>query len=199
MIFKNRVKNSKEYYSNVILNKYSNYINKNIQLARPVMGDIIMNCEGKKMLVFGLGYDSELWYNVTNKNTFFIEDNKTYISLNQNINSNNIIYHEYKNITVKKSFYLNDNKIENYTIPEQLLKHAPFDIILIDGPNGSNDDAPGRLLPIFWSKRYLSKEGTIVYIDDSSRNLEKKCINKYLMNNPKTYFNERLGTMKILI
>ena len=33
------------------------------------------------MLVFGLGYDSKMWYN-GNKNTYFIESNDEYISLN---------------------------------------------------------------------------------------------------------------------
>ena len=151
------------------------------------------------MLVFGLGYDSELWYNATNKNTFFIENNKQYIELNNNINSNNIIYHEYKNITVKNSFQLTEDKIKNYEIPNKILELAPFDIILIDGPNGFNDECPGRLLPIFWSKTHLSKKGTIIYIDDINRKLENKCVNKFLMGKPKSYFKERDGTMKIIM
>jgi hypothetical protein len=151
------------------------------------------------MLVFGLVYDSELWYNATNKNTFFIENNQKYIDLNKNIDSNNIVYHKYDGINVKNSFNLTDNQINSYKIPQQILKNAPYDIILIDGPNGFDDNCPGRLLPIFWSKKYFSKSSTIIYVDDASRTLEKKCINKYFINKPKTYFKDRLGTIKIIV
>jgi len=194
-----RIKCSNEYYSNIIKEQYTEFINKNIQLATDVIIDILTNCKNKKMLVFGLGYDSELWYNATNKNTFFIENNQKYIDLNKNIDSNNIVYHKYDGITVKNSFNLTDTQINSYKIPQQILKNAPYDIILIDGPNGFDDNCPGRLLPIFWSKKYFSKSSTIIYVDDASRTLEKKCINKYFINNPKTYFKDRLGTMKIIL
>jgi hypothetical protein len=185
--FHGRIKNSNEYF------------HSNIQLAKSVIKDIFLNCENKKMLVFGLGYDSELWYNATNKNTFFIENNQQYIDLNKNIDSNNIIYHKYDNITVKNSLQLTENQIKNFKIPNKILELAPFDIILIDGPNGFDEQCPGRLLPIFWSKTYLSKKETIIYIDDATRKLENKCINKYLLGKPKSYFNEREGTMKVII
>ena len=192
-----RIELSNKYYDDIIINIYKQYINTNIQLDSKVIRDILVNCENKKMLVFGLGYDSELWYNATNKNTFFIENNKKYIDLNKNINSDNIIFYSYSNITVKSSFKLTDNQIENYSIPQQLLDNAPYDIILIDGPNGFDDNCPGRLLPIFWSSKYFSKKTTVIYIDDATRPLEKKCINKYFLNKPKTYFTNRLGTIKI--
>lgn len=194
-----RITNSKEYHSNIYRTKYKQFISNKIQLDTNVIDDILINSENKKMLVFGLGYDSELWYNLTNKNTFFVEDNKTYIDLNKNIDSNNIIFHTYSNINVKNSLKLTNEQINNYVIPEKLIDNGPYDIILIDGPNGMNDGCPGRLLPIFWSKKYLSKKGTIIYVDDSSRNLERKCINKYFIGSPKYYFNYRLGTMKIIV
>ena len=194
-----RIELSNEYYADIIINIYKQYINTNIQLDSKVIRDILVNCENKKMLVFGLRYDSELWYNATNKNTFFIENNKKYIDLNKNINSNNVIFYSYSNINVKSCFKLTDNQIEHYPIPQKILDNAPYDIILIDGPNGFDDNCPGRLLPIYWSSKYLSKKSTIIYIDDATRQLEKKCINKYFLNKPKTYFTNRLGTIKINI
>lgn len=198
---KNRIISSTNYYSNILLNNYKSYINKNIQLSNIVIKDILINTvdNNKKMLVFGLGYDSELWYKITNKNTYFIENKKEYIDLNKNIDSNNIVYHKYDNIKVKTSLNLTEKQINNFEIPKKILDLAPFDIILIDGPNGFNDDCPGRLLPIYWSKKYLSKEGTIIYIDDVNRHLEKKCTNKYFIRNTKVYFSDRLGTIKITI
>lgn len=202
MLFENRVKFAKEYLNKFNLNKYSNVLNPNIQLDTEVIKDILLNVDGKnkKMLVFGLGYDSELWYNLTNKNTLFIENNYEYIKLNKNINSNNIIYYDYKNITVEKSLKnINKQFIDSFSIPQKILDNAPYDIILIDGPAGFNSECPGRLLPCYWSKNYLSKENTLIYVDDANRPLEHKCINKMFSNKMKTYFKQRNGTMKIIM
>ena len=199
LIFENRVNNSMKYLEKCISDKYGKFINSNIQISKFVINDILLEHynKNKKTLVFGLGYDSELWYNATNKNTYFIENNQQYIDLNKNINNNNIIYHQYKDITVKTSLNITDDKINMFKIPQKLLELAPFDIILVDGPSGYEDKCPGRLLPLYWSKKYLSKKGTIVYVDDATRVLEKKCINKYFIDNKKVYFKDRLGTMKI--
>jgi hypothetical protein len=197
MFFENRVKASNNYLA---LHKYSRFIHPNIQLSKDVIHDILgINCENKKMLVFGLGYDSELWYNFANQNVFFIEHNKEYINLNKNIPSKNIAFYSYSGISVKKSYHLTKEQIDAFKLPQSIIENAPYDIILIDGPNGSDIRCPGRLLPIFWSKKYLSKQGTIIYVDDVNRDLEKKCVNKYFANNKKTYFSDRLGTMKIYV
>lgn len=199
MIFNNRINNTNKYIEKYTSDKYGKFINSNIQISKFVINDIILEADNqnKKMLVFGLGYDSELWYNLTNKNTYFVEDNKYYIDLNKNINKDNIIFYEYNDINVENSFKLSPQQIKNFKVPEKLLEFAPFDIILIDGPNGSHSKGPGRLLPIYWSKEYLSHNKTIIYIDDATRNLEKKCINTYFINNTKQFFNHRLGTIKI--
>ena len=199
MIFKNRVNNSINYIEKYVSDKYGMFINSNIQLSKLVINDIILETENqnKKMLVFGLGYDSELWYSLTNKNTYFIEDNKSYIDLNKNINNDNIIPYEYKGISVKTTFKLTQEQIDNFIVPKKLLELAPFDIILIDGPTGFNKNCPGRFLPIYWSKKFLSHDKTIIYIDDAKRYLEKKCINHIFLDNFKIFFSDRLGTMKI--
>lgn len=177
----------------------NNYYNKRIQTDTIVINDIANEVyeKNKKMLVFGLGYDSNIWYNLTNKNTFFVENNEEYIQKNKDINTSNIIRYNYKGITVKTSFNMTDTQISSFIIPEELIKNAPYDIIYIDGPNGHLENKPGRLLPIFWSITSLSKPGSIVYIDDCKRPLETMCINKYFNNCRKTMFNVRDGCMKI--
>lgn len=182
------------------------FYNNSIQIHISVINDIIDECFNKnlKILVFGLGYDSLLWHNITNNNTWFVEDNQTYIDLNKDIPQSNIIKYNYKNInkksiTVEDSFNISDEIIHSYKIPEKLLQLAPFDIIIIDGPAGYSGNRPGRLLPIYWSKYYLTKSGSIIYIDDSNRKLEKHCINKYLINNKIKHFPDRAGCDKILI
>ena len=173
------------------------YYNKNIQIDKKVINDIFLNISSDtKMLVFGLGYDSKMWFEGNNQNTFFVENKDEYIKLNENdISSNNIIKYNY-NITCKNSFLLNDEDINKFTIPDRILELAPFDIILIDGPEGYHDSKPGRLLPCYWST-LLSKPGTLIYIDDSNRKLESYCIKKYFNDKVKETFKERNGCTKI--
>ena len=173
------------------------YYNSNIQLDKNVIDDIFHNFNLEtKMLVFGLGYDSKMWFE-GNPNTYFIEDNDKYIELNKDIPSENIIKYDYQNINVLNSFLLNIKQISNYKIPERILQHAPYDIILIDGPMGDKSNKPGRLLPCFWATK-LSKKGTLIYIDDSLRKLESYCIRSLFKNNKKTIFPNRNQCTKII-
>jgi hypothetical protein len=75
---------------------------------------------------------------------------------------------------------MTEQEIEKYSIPKELLQNAPYDLIIVDGPTGFNDVVPGRLLPIYWSSKYLSKKGTMIYVDDAERKLENHCIKKFL-------------------
>jgi hypothetical protein len=176
------------------------YYTNSIQIHTDVIGDIIDTCLHKnlKVLVFGLGYDSNLWYNLSDNNTFFVEDNQDYIDLNKDIPQSNIVKYKYKT-TVEQSFDISDEEILVHSIPEELLKLGPFDIIIIDGPAGYAGNRPGRLLPIYWSKTYLSKPGTIIYIDDCKRRLEKHCIDRFLIDYRIKHFQERSGCDKFII
>jgi hypothetical protein len=176
------------------------YYDKRIQTNILIINDIANEIyeKDKKMLIFGLGYDSNLWYNLTNKNIFFIENNQEYIKINKNISKENIIIYDYNGITVKTSFTMTDKEINSFMIPDEIIKNAPYDIIYIDGPPGYRENNPGRLLPIYWSSTVLSKPGSIVYIDDCKRPLESMCINRYFNNNKQEIFNIRDGCIKII-
>jgi hypothetical protein len=116
-----RIKHSNNY----LINHYNKFMNSNIQLTKTVISDILLCCQNKKLLVFGLGYDSELWYNATNKNTYFVENNQEYIDLNKNIDSNNIIYYEYKGITVESSLKSSDTSSHKLADPKQTRAPRP--------------------------------------------------------------------------
>jgi hypothetical protein len=172
------------------------YYNSNIQIHLEVIQDVFANItSNSKMLVFGLGYDSKMWYEATSKNTFFVENNDLYIQLNKDISSNNIIKYDYKT-TCSESTTLSNDIIHSFKIPEKLLNEAPFDIIIIDGPEGWGPTTPGRLIPCYWSTM-LSKPGTIIYVDDSSRALENFCVQKYFKDYSKQVFTERESCTKI--
>lgn len=176
-----------------------NYYNSNIQIDKDVVDDVFSNFRNDtKMLVFGLGYDSRMWYEGNNKNTYFVENKREYIELNKNyIAMDNIIQYDY-NTLVETSKNLTDNEIIKYELNDKLKQLAPFDIIIIDGPEGYNNKTPGRLIPFYWST-LLSKTGTIIYIDDANRKLENYCINKFFSNKKKKEFIKRDKCVKIII
>lgn len=177
------------------------YYNSNIQLHISVIKDIIQEClnNSKKMLVFGLGNDSDIWSNLTNNNTYFVESEESFIQLCKSIDQEKIIKHNFSGISVKDSFDISDKILDSFEKPDVLLKLSPFDIILIDGPNGFSDTSPGRLLPIYWSKKYLSKKGTVIYVDDCNRKLESYAIDKYLIESKTYHFSARNGCDKFII
>jgi hypothetical protein len=175
------------------------FYNSNIQLDKKVINDVFSNFKtDTKLLVFGLGYDSKMWYEGNNKNTYFVENKKEYIDLNINdIPIDNIIQYNYDTL-VSTSLNLTDKDIIKYEVNNKLKSLAPFDIIIIDGPEGYNNNSPGRLIPCYWST-LLSKKGTIIYIDDANRKLENYCINKYFSKNQMNCFIERNKCIKITI
>jgi hypothetical protein len=175
------------------------YYTTKIQIHERVIKDVFKNIkEDSKMLVFGLGYDSKMWYEGCNKNVFFVENNDKYIELNiKKIPLDNIIKYDYKT-TCASSEHLTDNEITGFIIPQKIEERGPYDIIIIDGPEGYTPEKPGRLIPIYWATK-LTKPGTLIYIDDSKRPLENRCIQKYFADYEKTYFDEREGTTKIFI
>jgi len=175
------------------------FYNSNIQLCKNVIDDVFSNfTTDTKLLVFGLGYDSRMWYEGNNKNTYFVENKTEYIELNKNnIPLDNIIQYDY-NTLVETSVNLTDNDIIKYDLHDKLKKLAPFDIIIIDGPEGYDNTKPGRLIPCYWST-LLSKKGTIIYIDDANRKLEKYCINKFFFNKEMTEFTERDKCVKVIM
>jgi 16S rRNA G966 N2-methylase RsmD len=179
------------------------YYNENIQLSKEVINDIEQEIKKKKdckMLVWGLGYDSDMWWNLTNKNTYFVESKDEYIEMNKSINSNNINKYDYGNINVKISLMIPDKMIEINKIPETIEKLGPFDIILVDGPYGNSLTGKGRLLPIYWSINKLSKSNTLIYIDDVNRDLEDMCVKKYCkQENIVKKYETRKGTIKYLV
>lgn len=142
------------------------YYNTNIQLHKEVINDIFNNfTQTTKFLVFGLGYDSKMWYN-GNPNTFFVEDKDEFIDINKNdIPMQNIIKYNY-NISIKDSYSMTLSDLEKFIPPHNLIEKGPFDIILIDGPEGYTLQKPGRIILMYWTSTFLSKPSTKIYVDD---------------------------------
>jgi len=183
-------------------NSLMEYYSAQIQLSKDVIEDIFQQFKTEtKMLVFGLGHDSRMWYEGNHKNTFFIEHALSYIDLNKAfIPTDRLVHYKYDGISVGTSRSMTDAQLDAFSIPPEILREGPFDIVLIDGPTGYQPNLPGRLLPCHWAARRLSKKGTIVYVDDSSRPLERYCIEKYFKKEQIQHvFTDRLQCTKILL
>jgi len=63
-------------------------------------------------------------------------------------------------------YNITTEKIIKYKIPAKLLENAPFDVVLVDAPQGF---ITGRLLPTFWTVNNLTKPGSIMYMHDTNR------------------------------
>ena len=175
------------------------YYNANIQLDKKVIDDVFASLpQGGKLLVFGLGHDSRMWYEGAKKNAFFVEDKDYYIGLTTKyVPSDHVIKYTYTT-TCATTTALTDEQIRAFEIPEQLLREAPFDVIIIDGPEGYSREKPGRLIPSYWST-LLSKPGTVIYIDDTIRPIEQYCLKKFFADKIKIEFTERSKCTKLTI
>ena len=71
---------------------------------------------------------------------------------------------------------------KEFPVPMHLVQEGPFDIIIIDGPEGNDLIAPGRLLPIHWAAKDILRSPTsssLIFVDDANREMEFKAVNLY--------------------
>ena len=153
----------------------------------------------KKLLVFSLAYDAALWDSMTTGNTYFVEDKEENIAISDTIDPKRIIRCDYGSITVARSFTMTGQEVDAIPIPSSLLMEAPFDVIFVNGPLSYNASCPGRLLPLLWSRTLLAASGTVVYVDDSDRQLESLCIEQFYCDCDQKRLAVRGGCMRIVI
>jgi glucuronoxylan 4-O-methyltransferase len=131
-------------------------------------------------LVFGLGNDSIFWHEV-NKNgrTVFVEDDvvwfdsitKKYPHLESYLVSYGTKAKEWKDL-------INHPEKLGLALPSSVTK-TQWDVILVDGPAGYTSETPGRMKSIYEASR-LVKNGGIIFIHDSERDIERSYGEKYL-------------------
>jgi hypothetical protein len=179
-----------------LIYKHLIYENNIILLNKDLVLDICNNIgNNKKMLVFGLGFESKMWYEKNGKNTYFVEDKDEKINkFEGEIPAENIIKYEYKTCC-ETCGLLKSKQIKEFKLPEELLSLTPFDVIVIDGPENYHSrryikkyaKKPGRLIPCYWSS-LLNKSGSIVYVNHSELVLEDYFIKRFFNDNVKEEF-----------
>lgn len=135
------------------------------------------------MLIFGLGNDSIFWHETNaGGRTVFIEDDEEWFSR---------IAKKYPDLeTYRISYGTSVDEWRRYFKREEMLalnlpesvRNTAWDIVLVDGPAGYSPECPGRMKSIYESSR-LVKNGGIVFVHDSERDIEREFGEKYLGKN----------------
>ena len=127
----------------------------------------------KNVLVFGTGYDSDLWrYANQNGKTIFLEHNSSWITNFQD--TYHIIYTS--NLRRDKHILLEQYKQGDYSgleidMPDEV-KNTAWDLILVDSPEGGKKKHyHGRMQSIFTAKK-LARKNTDIFVHDCDRKVE---------------------------
>jgi len=198
------------FYVSYICDIYNNrcYLTQQIHFEFNLLDDLIREINRLKkirknkfgMLVFGLGADAKLWYHTTERKIFFIECDQQPIASCLEIPHTQIIRYSCENIKLMNSFTISETVLDSFKLPIQL-KHMSFDVILINSPEGTVDTDPSKLIPVYWSSKYLSHKGSLIYMCCCDRLLETYCLDKYMNQEYYTIlsqFNEIQKTVKLL-
>lgn len=125
------------------------------------------------LLVFGLGNGSQFWALLNRRGrTIFLEDNEYWYK--DILQSDPTIRAYLVNYQTRRSQWQNlldtPNLLE-MSLPEEI-ELMSWDIILVDGPNGFEDENPGRMKSIYLASRLASQTGE-VFVHDCDRPLEQ--------------------------
>jgi hypothetical protein len=166
--------------------KIIEYNQTNNSFDKIVISDIINNIDkDKKILIINTNININFW-NSINKNILFIENNS-----NSNINSNNIYFYDFGVVNKKNNFLLSVEELEKFQIPKFIADQGTYDIILIE-----NID---NILPIYWCAKYLSKNNTIIYINNTTNKIIYYGINKFLSNSKITVLETTKYSIKLIL
>jgi len=148
-------------------------LTKNKQMTEEEYRYIASFLSDKNFLVFGTGYDSDLWRQA-NKNgkTIFLEHNAQWITNFQD--TYRIVYTS--NLRRDKHTLLEQYKQGDYSrleidMPEEV-KNTAWDVILVDSPEGGKKKHyHGRMQSIYAAKK-LAHDNTDILIHDCDRYIE---------------------------
>ena len=133
-----------------------------------------------KLLVFGLGNDSDYW-NRLNRNglTIFLEDNEKWMEkITSRINNIKAFKVDYKTKRKNWKELLDSPDLLDLELPDEVANNK-WDVILVDAPAGWSGNKPGRMKSIFLSSKLINKAGD-VFVHDCNRQVEDIYSNKFL-------------------
>ncbi len=141
-----------------------------LQCVRPPMA----------IIVFGAGNDSAFWNQINRGGrTVFLEDDEWWKDHVARENPSLEVY--LVKYTTKLSDWknlINNPKKLTIDLPKEI-RGMKWDIAIVDGPAGYAPETPGRMQSIYAASQVV-KEGGIVFIHDSEREVEMRYGEKFL-------------------
>jgi GR25 family glycosyltransferase involved in LPS biosynthesis len=129
--------------------------------------------EDPSILVFGSGYDSGVWHNMS-KNTVILEheDEWTEIGRKKGADVRKVVYVDVKgDISLAKDLAKKNLPTWLNSLDEDVT-YQKWDVIIIDGPQGW---LATRAMPVYASI-YLSNKGGTIFVDDYNRKAEMELV-----------------------
>jgi len=136
------------------------------------------------LLIFGVGHDSQMWCDINRDGqTFFLEDSEYWLNfMKTKIPSLNGFLVKYETHITDWQKLLESNSHDNLLLKlPETLSSIKWDIILVDGPAGNTNVAPGRMSSIYTSMVLAKQNGnTDIFVHDCNRPVEKSYCDTFL-------------------
>jgi len=137
------------------------------------------------LLVFGVGNDSGYWDATngrrgTRGHTLFVEDNPAWAQWAvRRWPHLNVARVAYGTIRSQWREYLAHPSARRALDVPAVLRERPWDVVLVDAPEGWGDETPGRMQSIDMAAR-VAAPGADVFVHDCDREVERACVDAFL-------------------
>ncbi|WP_145089733.1 glycosyltransferase [Rosistilla carotiformis] len=144
-----------------------------LQYARIVL-EIIARAPAN-VLVFGAGADTAMYVDANpGGRTVVLERHAKWLDAIQDVSCESFHVH----YSTVRSAGVRDHVTAPEGMPWNLLD-VPWDVIIVDGPEGHTDTMPGRQQSLF-AASLASKNSSVLFVHDYQRDLERQCCDRYL-------------------
>lgn len=149
-------------------------------ILEPMVSTIRGRAPGCRLLVFGVGHDTDFWRSVNvDGETVFLESDPFW-SRTTRLRSPGarIVPVDYGDWTVAGSLPIDADVLAAYPMPE-VMRDGEWDVVVIDAPPGFLEKNPGRALPIYWTSQVMTRR-THIFVDDHEREVETRYAETFL-------------------
>lgn len=148
------------------------------QLSREEMTHLISVVSRKEqnMLVFGTGYDTEIWRDVNKGETLFLEHDERFVKMGKD-KGVNVLKVEYTTKSDEWKAIINDTDRLKMELPKEVFA-TEWDIIFVDSPVGPVN---GRMQSIYTASMMGHKNCSChIFVHDCDREIERVYCNKFM-------------------
>lgn len=148
-------------------------------------------------MIFGVGNDSAFWAHLNKGGTtVYLEDNELWLrKIADKHKELKIFMVKYGTQRDNWEDIVNSLPLLEMDLPE-FVSQRKWDVIVVDAPDGSSPEAPGRMKSIFAAAKLVDKSGDI-FVHDCNREVEAACCDKFLKKeNFKVEIESQMGSLR---